>query len=334
MGIDTDNGAEFINVDVVAYCEREHLTFTCGRPEVKNDQCHIEQKNRAVVRSFVGHDRPEGSHTHQQLDELYRALRLYVNCFQPSMKLLSKTSQNDGRVCRVYDEAKTPLQRLLLSGVLSASAQHELEGIARALDPLELAEQVEQLQHAVFRCAAPSSPVLHFPVESCLSEALPNAKAETDAGDAVRRPSEEADTHLPFLNWQRSKNNPFASAGEHILTWVRTHPEQSTRDLFEELQQEFPGRYQPSQYPALQRAVRKMRAYLRSQASDQPWPLEIIHGSLDAARSVSMVSKAMQADLSTAVPPVLSASHSLTEAAEASCAPKKFVKHNFVQNTF
>lgn len=79
-------GSEIQQALFVAYCEREHLTFTRGRPKVTNDQCRIEQKKRAVVRSFVGHDRLEGSHASQQLSELYRALRLYVNCFQPSMK--------------------------------------------------------------------------------------------------------------------------------------------------------------------------------------------------------------------------------------------------------
>jgi hypothetical protein len=61
----------------------------------------------------VGYDRLVGEHAYRQLAELYRALRLYVNCFQPSMKLLSK--QRDGKKVRhVYDAAKTPLQRLLL----------------------------------------------------------------------------------------------------------------------------------------------------------------------------------------------------------------------------
>lgn len=90
LGINTDNGTEFINKDLIAYCERERLTFIRGRPDVKNDQCHVEQKNRAVVRQFVGYDRLRGNpHACQQLWELYRALRLYINCFQPSMKLLS-----------------------------------------------------------------------------------------------------------------------------------------------------------------------------------------------------------------------------------------------------
>ena len=32
----------YINDLIVAYCEREHLTFTRGRPRIKNDQCFVE----------------------------------------------------------------------------------------------------------------------------------------------------------------------------------------------------------------------------------------------------------------------------------------------------
>src|SRR5256885_939866 len=134
LGIDSDNGGEFISEAVIAYCEQAHMTFTRGRPYLKNDQCFVEQKNGAIVRQVVGYDRLVGEHAYRQLTELYRALRLYVNCFQPSMKLLSK--ERDGIKLRcVYDPAKTPLQRLLLSGVLP-----------------------EQLQQAVFRCAVNCSP--------------------------------------------------------------------------------------------------------------------------------------------------------------------------------
>src|SRR5437660_11649187 len=112
LGIDTDNGGEFINEAVIVYCEQAHITFTRGRPYLKNDQCFVEQKNGAIVRQVVGYDRLVGEQAYRQLTELYRALRLYVNCFQPSMKLLSK--QRDGKkVLCVYDPAKTPLQRLL-----------------------------------------------------------------------------------------------------------------------------------------------------------------------------------------------------------------------------
>ena len=159
LGIDTDNGGEFINEVVVAYCEQEHITFTRGRPYQKRDQCFVEQKNGAIVRQVVGYDRFVGEHAYRQLTELYRALRLYVNCFQPSMKLLSK--ERDGKKFRcVYDPAKTPLQRLLLSGILPALKQQELTEVAEVLDPIRLLHQLKQLQQAVFRCAAGYSPVI------------------------------------------------------------------------------------------------------------------------------------------------------------------------------
>src|SRR3989441_4890496 len=175
LGIDTDNGGEFINEGVIAYCAQEHLTFTRGRPYLKNDQCFVEQKNGAIVRQVVCYDRFVGEHAYRQLTELYRALRLYVNCFQPSMKLLSK--ERDGKKIRcVYDPAKTPLQRLLLSGILPVQKQQELSEVAHALDPIHLFQQVVQLQQAVFRCAVgcspflsslPSVPLRVFSVERC-----------------------------------------------------------------------------------------------------------------------------------------------------------------------
>jgi hypothetical protein len=90
LGIDTDNGAEFINVELMAYCEQAQITFTRGRPRHSNDQCYIEQKNGQIVRQVVGYDRFAGELAYRQLTELYRALRVYVNCFQPSMKLQTK----------------------------------------------------------------------------------------------------------------------------------------------------------------------------------------------------------------------------------------------------
>lgn len=79
LGIDTDNGSEFINTDLIRYCETEKITFTRGRAYKKNDQCYVEQKNGVVVRQVVGYDRFEGPHAYMQLSELYRAVRLYVN---------------------------------------------------------------------------------------------------------------------------------------------------------------------------------------------------------------------------------------------------------------
>src|SRR5258708_286937 len=160
----------------IPYCEQEHLTFTRGRPSRKPDQCFVEQKNGTVVRQVVGYDRFAGEQAYRQLTELYRALRLYVNCFQPSMKLVSKQREGKKVHC-VYDEAKTPLQRLLLSGVLSSDQQHTLTEVAQALDSVGLFQQIQHLQQAVFRHAVSSSsplqclspaPLLLFSAERCM----------------------------------------------------------------------------------------------------------------------------------------------------------------------
>jgi hypothetical protein len=127
----------------------------------------LSQKNGAMVRQVVGYDRLVGEHAYRQLTELYRALRLYINCFQPSMKLLAK--QRDGKKVRcVYDPAKTPLQRLLLSDTLPAQRQQELTEVANALDPIRLLHQLEQLQQAIFRCAVGCSPFLSSPLSDPL----------------------------------------------------------------------------------------------------------------------------------------------------------------------
>jgi len=62
LGVDTDNGSEFLNEEMLTYCEQEQITFTRGRPYQKRDQCFVEQKNRTIVRQVVGYDRLVGEH--------------------------------------------------------------------------------------------------------------------------------------------------------------------------------------------------------------------------------------------------------------------------------
>src|SRR5205823_7359467 len=179
LGIDTDNGAEFINVELLAFCEQEHLTFTRGRPRRSNDQCYVEQKNGQIVRQVVGYDRFVGELAYRQLTELYRALRVYVNCFQPSMKLQTKEREGS-KVRRTYDQAQTPMQRLLASDVLSSQKQQELLRITEALDPLRLLQQLEHLQKALWRhvvkpeAETPEAlAALPFSISLCTEEKVP-----------------------------------------------------------------------------------------------------------------------------------------------------------------
>jgi hypothetical protein len=285
LGIDTDSGGEFINEAVLAYCEQASIMFTRGRPSVKNDQCFVEQKNGAIVRQVVGYDRLVGEHAYRPLTELYRALRLYINCFQPSMKLLAK--QRGGKKVRyVYDPAKTPLQRLLLSGALPAHKQQELTEVAQALDPIRLLHQLEQLQQAVFRCAAgctpvispiPSAPIRVFSVQDCTAGTLPLERCAPDPAPAFNTLYREQERRKRVLGWRRTHKDPFEGEWEQIISWLIANPERSSGDIFRELQRRSPGRYQPLQIRTLQRGMRKIRAHLLQTFGEQ-WQEEVIQG--------------------------------------------------------
>ncbi len=112
MGIDSDNGGEFINNHLLRYCEQEGITFTRSRPYRKNDNCFVEQKNYSVVRNAVGYYRYDRPEQLALLERLYQALRLFTNFFQPSMKLKHKV-RIGSRVQRRYDDPKTPFRRVL-----------------------------------------------------------------------------------------------------------------------------------------------------------------------------------------------------------------------------
>src|SRR5207247_6094899 len=131
------------NEELLASCTGEQITFTRGRVSNKNDQAWVEQKNGSVVRQLVGYDRFEGQRAYRQLAELYRAVRLYVNFFQPSMKLRTKT-RNGSRVRRTYGPAQTPFQRVLVRGVLDAVSERRLKAVYWAWDRLRLLQHLEK----------------------------------------------------------------------------------------------------------------------------------------------------------------------------------------------
>lgn len=143
-GLDTDNGSEFINEGVHKWCVGGCVTFTRSREYKKNDQAHVEQKNGSIVREFVGYDRYAGSIALQKMRELYRVVRLYVNFFQPSMKLRLK-ERIGSRVRKQYYRARTPCEQLLESS-LPESTKRRLRSEMSRLDPLALLGQIQRLQ--------------------------------------------------------------------------------------------------------------------------------------------------------------------------------------------
>jgi len=141
LGLDSDNGGEFINYHLYNYCCKEGITFTRSRSYKKNDSCHVEQKNWSVVRRLIGYDRYNSHAALDTLNCLYDVLRLYVNFFQPTMKLVAKRRQG-ARVHKIYDVARTPYQRLLDSGVLTQAKQAELAAVYHGLNPVLLLSQL------------------------------------------------------------------------------------------------------------------------------------------------------------------------------------------------
>ena len=117
LGLDSDNGSEFINVHLIRYCEKEHITFTRSRPYRKNDSCFVEQKNWSVIRRAVGYGRYDTDKELNILNELYSYLRLYSNLFQPVRKLIKK-ERIGSKVTKRYGEAKTPYRKVLESPIL------------------------------------------------------------------------------------------------------------------------------------------------------------------------------------------------------------------------
>ena len=143
LGLDSDNGSEFINQGLYDYCQRWGITFTRSRSYKKNDSCHVEQKNWSVVRRIIGYDRFSSQAAFRALDDVYTLLRLYINFFQLVLRLVGKT-RNGAKVHKVYDTAQTPYQRLLRTGVLTEDKKQELATIYSALNPVILLRQIRQ----------------------------------------------------------------------------------------------------------------------------------------------------------------------------------------------
>jgi len=145
LGIDTDNGSEFLNAHLIRYTEKHGIQFTRSRPYRKNDSCFVEQKNNSVVRRYVGYLRYDSPPEIQLLNELYGWLRLYVNFFQPSAKLMSKTREGS-KVKKLYDEPKSPYQRVLDSAHVSQECKQKLRDQFVTLNPAELHRKILRFQ--------------------------------------------------------------------------------------------------------------------------------------------------------------------------------------------
>ncbi len=156
LEVHPDNGSEFFNAHLRRFWGEvaAHIQLSRSRPYQKNDNRFVEQKNRTLVRAYLGYDRFDSVAQVQAINELYEKLWLYDNFFQPVMRLKEKVYIPDGeggsRVRRRFDQAKTPFDRLCATGVLPQDLQQELEHLRNQTNPRQLRKEIDQLIDSIF----------------------------------------------------------------------------------------------------------------------------------------------------------------------------------------
>ncbi|MBI2080610.1 MAG: transposase family protein, partial [candidate division NC10 bacterium] len=199
-GMDTDNGEEFINYELDRYCRKTGVQRFRSRPYKKDDQAHIEQKNGTHVRRLIGWERYDSREAVEAMNALYQGeWRLLANLFLPSVKLANKVRVGS-KIKRVYEEAKTPLDRLLESGQGDRDKLDELRRLRGRLDPFELSKTVDRKLRGIWKLASrgliKAAPASHVPAakprwdELALEDNLPAAlyeRAQNIDVDRIRR---------------------------------------------------------------------------------------------------------------------------------------------------
>lgn len=153
LGVDSDNGSEFINWHLKGWCEQKDIQLTRGRPYKKDDNAHIEQKNWTHVRKLLGWERYDTHEAVEAINDLYRnELRLWMNLFLPSVKLLKKIRVGS-KVRRVYDGPRTPFERVQDCPPTDRKHTAQLEELRKGLNPFQLGRTIEHKIERIYRLA-------------------------------------------------------------------------------------------------------------------------------------------------------------------------------------
>lgn len=143
-GLHIDNGQEFLNQQLLTFCKEQNIKFTRSRPYRKNDNAHVEQKNRQYVREYVGYQRYDTENDVGWLNEVYGLLDQYANFFLPMRKVVKKKRQG-AKLQKKYDQAKTPYDRLVELGAISSIKKEVMDKRRQALNPMDLHNRLEAL---------------------------------------------------------------------------------------------------------------------------------------------------------------------------------------------
>ena len=252
LGIDSDNDGAFINDTLATYCQEQAITFTRSRPHHSNDQAWIEQKNGAVIRRMVGHERFSGIVAGQALAQLLQVVRLYVNYFQPSFKLRERVREGS-KVKKSYHPPATPCERLLAHGAVTEKAKEQLRTLQERLDPVALLQRIRQGQTALASLSTGTPG--DGPDRENLNQFLAGLPALWRLGE-VRPTHRKAD---PKARHWRTRPEPFKDVWADILLWLQNEPDQTAKGLLARLIEKYPGQFSPKQLRTLQRRVGEWR---------------------------------------------------------------------------
>lgn len=163
LGFDCDNGSEFLNYHLLRYFTEngKNTKFTRSRPNKKNDNAHVEQKNWTQVRHLFGYDRLDIEELVEPMNDLYtKEWSLYNNFYRPSQKLVKKTKINS-KYIRKYDIPKTPYMRVIESDYVSDIEKEKLKQIFDKLNPFALKCMIEEKLKDIFKNITVTSNVRH-----------------------------------------------------------------------------------------------------------------------------------------------------------------------------
>lgn len=269
LGIDTDNDSAFMGEALYHYCQDRGIDQTRSRAYKKNDQAWVEQKNGAIVRRMVGYGRLRGPLATQRLARLYAQTRWFINGFQPSFKLISKT-RDGARVRKQYDPPKTPLERLLAANVLSEARSVQIQAVYRSLDPIALIQGIREVQKQIADLVDQESPRPHDDIATDTQTFLKALKSSWKQAEV--RPTHVARPR-PARHW-RTRKDPLAAVWPRIELWLEQEPELSATVILARLAKDAANSgVDDAQLRTLQRRIKRWRADQVDRLLHLPWSI-------------------------------------------------------------
>ena len=162
IGIDSDNGSEFVNEHLLAYCTDHEITFTRSRSGNKNDGAHVEQKNWARVRELVGYLRYDTAAELELLNEIWELDRIFTNYLLPQQKLISKT-RHGAKVSKKHDRPATPHQRAIRHEKMRKRPIISMNAAFKRIKPGALSRQILDLTGRLETLSVAKKPGLDKP---------------------------------------------------------------------------------------------------------------------------------------------------------------------------